>query len=132
MEPEDRQACEEQLAMIEGRQLPMGMDFYPESDEAGIVLMINEQQMDPDEAEEPVPYLYSDGMLTIEAEEEQGVSRFQGRTIQTGDGPVVSGTWMSRVIADEEMLGASGSSAASGELSLEGRWGLTRSPMAIR
>ena len=132
MTPEDAQACEEQLAMIEGKQLPMGMDFYPESDEHGTVLMINEQQMDPDEVQEPVPYRYSDGVITIEADEAEGMSRFEGRTIQTGDGPVISGTWTSQVTAGEELLGAGGSSADSGELSIEGRWGLTRSPVAIR
>jgi hypothetical protein len=129
---DDQKACEDQMALIRGRQLPIGMDFYPESAGAGTVLMIKEQQMDPEEEDKPAPYRYRDGMLTIEAEEDQGVSRFEGRTIESDGETVISGTWTSRVIADEEMLGTGIDSPDSAELTLEGRWGLTRSPVAVR
>lgn len=129
---EEQQACEEQMEMIKGRQLPTQMEFVPDSDETGMVTVIDEQGISGEDGDEPIPYRYGDGLMVMEATEDEVTSRFEGRTLQTSQGTVMAGTWTSMGKMDQSELGIAPGGSELPEVSIQGRWGLTRTGQVLR
>ena len=94
---EEQKACDDQLALIKGRQLPSGMKFDPTASDSGDVTMINKEtnaQGTTSETEgDTSPYTYKGGTLTINTSDAESTTVLEGKALRTDSGFAIVGTW---------------------------------------
>jgi hypothetical protein len=115
MKAEEQKSCDEAMAVLKGKQIPMTGEFTPTSSDAGTVTFISgDGSQNPD----LYNYKYSNGTLTIDKSEAGAKVYYEGKTLKPDSGGLaITGIW--KFSGD---LGMAAQSSAAG--SIEGTWTL--------